>query len=51
MADTVVLERVEHGDDVAVRPAGRHRPVEQERRAEEAEMEWLEGHTPFKRSV
>ena len=25
--------------------------LEQERRAEEAEMEWLEGHTPFKRSV
>ncbi len=25
--------------------------LEQERRAEESEMEWLEGHTPFKRSV
>ncbi|KTE27135.1 MULTISPECIES: GNAT family N-acetyltransferase [unclassified Sphingopyxis] len=25
--------------------------LEQERRAEEAEMEWLEGHTPFKRST
>lgn len=25
--------------------------LEQERRAEEAEMDWLEGHTPFKRKV